>query len=428
MEIAQGQGNMTNSQANIQGGALETAHAQFDRAVQILNLDMGLADLLKSAQRELTVNFPVKMDDGAVRRFTGYRVQHNASRGPNKGGIRFAPYVSLDEVRALAMWMTWKCAVVNIPYGGAKGGVICDPKQLSVRELEMVTRRYANEIAPITGPEVDIPAPDVGTTAQVMAWIMDAYSVRHGYAAPAVVTGKPLNIGGSAGRNEATGRGVMFTVREAYRVFGWRFDDVVVAVQGFGNAGTFTALAAHEMGCRVVAVSNSKGGIYNSRGLDIPRLLVHVREHGTLPGFDGADGVTNYELLALPCDVLAPCALENQLTHETAPSVQARLVAEGANGPTTPDADAILAEKNITVIPDILCNAGGVVVSYFEWVQGLQRMYWDEADVAQRLERIMIRSFWDVHENAVRRNLDLRTAALCLAITRVAEAMQIRGM
>ena len=418
----------TNTQTHLQGNALETAHTQFDRIAPLLQLDAGLADTLKSAQRELTVNFPVRMDDGTVRRFTGYRVQHNASRGPYKGGVRYAPYVSLDEVRALAMWMTWKCAVMNIPYGGAKGGVICDPKQLSPRELEMMTRRYTTEIAPIIGPELDIPAPDVGTTPQVMAWIMDAYSTLHGHAVPAAVTGKPLNVGGSLGRNDATGRGVMFTVREAHRAFGWRFEDAAVVVQGFGNAGASAARTAQEMGCRVVAVSNSKGGIYNSRGLDIPRLLAHVHERGTLLGFESADAVTNRELLALPCDVLAPCALENQITGETAPAVRARLVAEGANGPTTPEADAILAEKNVKVIPDIVCNAGGVVVSYFEWVQSLQRMYWDEADVAQRLERIMTDGFRAVHENAVRRNLDLRTAALCSAIGRVADAMRTKGL
>ena len=408
--------------------ALDTAHAQFERAAELLGLEPGVAAMLRTPQRELNVRFPVKMDDGSLRCFTGYRVQHNDARGPNKGGIRFAPYVDLDEVRALAMWMTWKCAVVNIPYGGAKGGVICDPRALSLREIEEVTRRYTNAISPVIGPDTDILAPDIGTTPQVMAWIMDAYSKLRGHSVPAIVTGKPLHVGGSAGRTEATGRGVMLSVREAYRAFGWDFENAVVAIQGFGNAGTFTALAAQEMGCKVVAVSNSKGGIYSSHGLDIPRLIVHVREHGTLDGFDNADRLTNQELLGLSCDVLAPCALENQLTRETAPAVQARLVAEAANGPTTPEGDAILADKNVRVIPDILCNAGGVVVSYFEWVQGRQGLFWDEAEIAQRLERVMLRSFHDVYDAAVRRSVDLRTAALCLAIGRAAEAMRTRGL
>lgn len=414
-------------QAARSGSALDTARAQFERAVQILALDPDTAGVLHSAQRELTVAFPVTMDDGTVRLFTGYRVQHNAARGPYKGGIRYAPYVDLDEVRALAMWMTWKCAVVNIPYGGAKGGVICDPKTLSTREIEQVTRRYANAIAPILGPETDIPAPDVGTTPQVMAWMMDAYSGLRGRAVPSIVTGKPLSLGGSAGRSAATGRGVMFSVREAYRTFGWTFENIAVVIQGFGNAGMFTALAAQEMGCRVVAVSNSRGGIHDPSGLDIPRLIAHVREHGALDGFAGADRVTNPELLALPCDVLAPCAVENQLTRTTAPTIRARLIAEGANGPTTPEADAILAERNVQVIPDILCNAGGVVASYFEWVQNRQGLYWDEAEVVQRLERVMVRSFRDVHTTAADGRVDRRTAALCLAITRVVDAMKTRG-
>jgi len=410
------------------GSALDTARVQFERAVQALALDHGIADVLRTAQRELTVSFPVTMDDGTVRCFSGHRVQHNAARGPYKGGIRYAPYVDLDEVRALAMWMTWKCAVVNIPYGGAKGGVVCDPKVLSVRELEQVTRRYTHAIAPILGPETDIPAPDVGTTPQVMAWIMDAYSALRGCAVPAIVTGKPLHVGGSAGRSAATGRGVMFSVREAYRTFGWSFENVAVAIQGFGNAGAFTALAAQELGCRVVAVSNSRGGVYDPHGLDIPRLTAHVQETGALDGFAGADRVTNHELLALPCDVLAPCAVENQLTRDTAPTIRARLIAEGANGPTTPEADAILAERKVQVIPDILCNAGGVVASYFEWVQNRQGLSWDEVDAVQQLERVMVRSFRDVRDAAAHRSIDMRTAALCIAISRVVEAMKTRGI
>jgi glutamate dehydrogenase (NAD(P)+) len=405
-----------------------TAITQFDRAAQILNLDPGMADTLKASQRELTVNFPVKMDDGSIRRFTGYRIHHNTARGPTKGGIRFAPHVSIDEVRALAMWMTWKCAIANIPYGGAKGGVICDPKRLSARELEGVTRRYTTELSRFISPEGDIPAPDMGTNPQVMAWIMDTYSMHHGYSVPAIVTGKPLNIGGSAGRNEATGRGVMFTVREAFKTFGWNFDGVSVAVQGFGNVGSITALSAFDMGCKVVAISDIDGAIYNPNGINVRRLRGWEREHGTVKGFDGADTLTNTELLAAPCDVLLPCALENQITRVTAPLIRARMIAEGANGPTTPEADDILLEKNVQVIPDILCNAGGVVVSYFEWVQSLQQLFWEEDDVTQRLERIMIRSFRDVYEYAMKLDLDLRTAALCLGIGRVADATMTRGL
>jgi glutamate dehydrogenase (NAD(P)+) len=411
-----------------QDSAYATSLAQFDRAAQILNLDAGSADTLRMPRRELTVNFPVKMDSGEVRRFTGYRVHHNTARGPTKGGIRYSPMVDLDEVRALAMWMTWKCAIVNIPYGGAKGGVVCDPKQLSLRELEGLTRRYTTEITPFISPEGDIPAPDMGTNPQVMAWIMDTYSMHRGYSVPAIVTGKPLNIGGSAGRFEATGRGIMFTVREAYKTFGWHFDGISVAVQGFGNVGAITALSAHEMGCRVVAVSDVEGGIYNPRGIDVPRLRRYMKEHKTVQGFDSADNVTNEELLSLECDVLAPAAMENQLTRASAPKVKARIVAEGANGPTTPEADAILMEKNVVIIPDILCNAGGVVVSYFEWVQSLQQLFWEEDDITHRLERIMVRSFHDVYEQSIRMNLDLRTSALVLGIGRVAEATQTRGL
>ncbi|MCS6847409.1 MAG: Glu/Leu/Phe/Val dehydrogenase [Anaerolineae bacterium] len=427
--------NGAESPATLQSRATEkkdsayaTALAQFDRAAQILNLDPGLADTLRSCKRELTVNFPVKMDNGEVRRFTGYRVHHNTARGPTKGGIRYAPTVNLDEVRALAMWMTWKCAVVNIPYGGAKGGVVCNPKELSLRELEGLTRRYTTEISPLISPEGDIPAPDMGTNPQIMAWIMDTYSMHRGYSVPAIVTGKPVNIGGSAGRFEATGRGIMFTVREAYRTFGWDFDGISVVVQGFGNVGSVTAQTAHEMGCKVIAVSDVQGGIYNPKGIDIPRLRRYMREHPTVQGFDGADKITNAELLELPCDVLVPAATENQITRANADRIRARVVAEGANGPTTPEADEILMANNVLVIPDILCNAGGVVVSYFEWVQSLQQLFWEEDDVNHRLERIMVRSFHDVYEQSIRMNLDLRTSALVLGIGRVAEATQTRGL
>jgi glutamate dehydrogenase (NAD(P)+) len=406
---------------------LDIAAMQFEQAAQTLALSTAQREMLRMARRETTLNFSVTMDDGSRRRFTGYRVQHNDARGPFKGGIRYAPYVDLDEVRALAMWMTWKCAVVNIPYGGAKGGVICDPKQMSPGELERVTRAYVDGIAPVIGPDSDIPAPDVGTTAAVMGWFMDEYSRLRGRRTPAVVTGKPLSVGGSAGRTAATGRGVMYAVREAFRSRGWQFDGARIAVQGFGNVGLYAAVTAVEMGCRVVAVGNSAGGIYDPNGLDIPRAVQHLAATGSLDGFAGAEFVTNAELLALPCDVLAPCAIENQLTSATAPQVQARLVAEGANGPTTPDADAILADKGIVVIPDILCNAGGVATSYFEWVQNRQGDYWDESTVVQRLEQVMVRSVRDVEAEAVRRKVALRTAALCLGIGRVLEAADARG-
>jgi glutamate dehydrogenase (NAD(P)+) len=408
--------------------ALVTAHVQFDRAAQILNLDPGFADSLKQSKRELTVNFPVKMDNGTVRTFTGYRIHHNTARGPTKGGIRYAPYVSLDEVRALAMWMTWKCAVVNIPYGGAKGGVVCDPKQLSLRELEGLTRRFTTEITPFISPEGDIPAPDMGTNPQVMAWIMDTYSMHRGYSVPAIVTGKPIHLDGSVGRLEATGRGVMVTVREAFNTLGWPFAGAKVVIQGFGNVGSNAALSAHDMGCTVIGVSDVEGGIYNPRGIDVLRLRDYIKENHTPLGFDGADSVTNAELLALDCDVLIPAALENQLTKANAAHVRARMVAEGANGPTTPEGDAILNEKGVVIIPDILCNAGGVVVSYFEWVQSLQQLFWDDGEVNSRLEKIMIRSFHDVYALAQNRRLDMRTAAQVLGIGRVAEATTTRGL
>ncbi len=431
-----GNGNGSNKTTNTiaarsivqEESALATAVAQFDRAARILKLDPGLAESLKMSKRELTVNFPVKMDNGDIKTFTGYRIHHNTARGPTKGGIRYAPHVSLDEVRALAMWMTWKCAIVNIPYGGAKGGVVCDPKLLSLRELEGLTRRFTTEITPFISPEGDIPAPDMGTNPQIMAWMMDTYSMHRGYSVPAIVTGKPLNLDGSAGRLEATGRGVMFTVREALKTLGWPFDGARVAVQGFGNVGSNAALSAHELGCKVVAVSDISGGIYNPNGIDVPRLRGYIREHGDMDGFDGSDRVSNTELLNLDCDVLIPAAMENQLTKATAGSVRARMVAEGANGPTTPEGDAILHEKGIVVIPDVLCNAGGVVVSYFEWVQSLQQLFWDEGEVTGRLEKIMIRSFHDVHDRASSLNIDLRTAAQVLGIGRVAEATATRGL
>lgn len=417
---------MTNIQA--EDSALTTALTQVDQAAHHLKLSTGSVEMLKHCKRELTVNFPVRMDSGDVRIFTGYRVHHNTSRGPTKGGIRYSPHVSLDEVRALAMWMTWKCAVVNIPYGGAKGGVLCDPHDLSLRELEGITRRFTTEITMMISPDGDIPAPDMGTNPQVMAWIMDTYSMHKGHSVPAVVTGKPLNIGGSAGRLEATGRGVMFAVREAFRTMNWELQGASVVVQGFGNVGSVTAQTAHEMGCRVIAVSDISGGIYDAEGIDVPKLIEYNRANKSIAGFPGTIPQANGQLLSLPCDVLVPAAMENQLTRTTAPMVQARMVAEGANGPTTPDGDEILRAKNILVLPDIMCNAGGVVASYFEWVQDLQNLFWEESDVTLKLERIMIRSYHDMDDTAKRMNISLRTAALVLGIGRVADAHQTRGL
>lgn len=404
------------------------AQEQFDKALHHLDVPASIAEFLRYPKRELTVNFPVRMDDGSVRIITGYRVHHNIVRGPTKGGIRYHQDVTLDEVRALAMWMTWKCAVVNIPYGGAKGGIVVDPYQLSQRELENLTRRYTTEITMLIGPDSDIPAPDVGTNAQVMAWLMDTYSILHGHSVPAVVTGKPLSIGGSLGRNQATGVGVMYVTREAMRRVGIPIEGARVVVQGFGNVGSNAALAMYEQGAKVIAVSDVHGGIYNPNGLDIPALIRHVLETRNVTTWPDGDVITNEELLTLECEVLIPAALENQITSENAHEIKAKIVAEGANGPTTPRADEILRERGILVVPDILCNAGGVTVSYFEWVQGLQSFFWDEEEVLKRLERIMVRAFDDVWNMAEAKGVDLRIAATVLAINRVAEATVMRGI
>ena len=401
---------------------------QFEEAAAMLKMDEGMANLLRQPKRELTVNFPVVMDDGSIQVFTGYRVHHNTVRGPSKGGIRYHPKVDLNEVRALAMWMTWKCAVMNLPYGGAKGGVIVDPDKLSQDELRKLTRRYATEISIIISPEGDIPAPDVNTNPQTMAWIMDTFSMHRGYSVPAVVTGKPIQIGGSLGRFEATGRGVMFCVREALKLKGKRFEDVTVAVHGFGNVGSIAAYLMAENGANIVAISYISGGYANPKGLDMKAIKEWMHTHKTLQGFTGGGQITQEELLAYPCDVLAPCALENQLTAQTAPNVKAWLVAEGANGPTTPDADKILEDKGVLLIPDILCNAGGVTVSYFEWVQGLQSFFWTEQEINSRLERLMVEAFQSVMAQAEKYQVGRRVAAQTLAISRVAEAHVLRGI
>ena len=404
------------------------AIAQFDAAAQRLNLSQELRAILRAPKRELTVNFPVRMDDGRVEMFTGYRVQHNINRGPAKGGIRFDGNVSLDEVRALAMWMTWKCSVVNIPFGGAKGGVIVDPRALSRPELERLTRRYATEIAGIIGPESDIPAPDVNTNPQVMAWIMDTYSMHHGYSIPAVVTGKPLSVGGSEGRMEATGRGVFIVAREACRVLQMPFAGAKVIVQGFGNVGSVSARLLHEAGCHVVGISDVYGAVYNEHGIDVMRAQRYVQEHGSLQGLSDTVPVDGKAILEMPCDILIPAALEGQLTHANADRVKARLIVEAANGPTTTEADAIFQERGIPVIPDILANAGGVTVSYFEWVQDLQHFFWAEDEINHRLEQIMVRSFNAVNAKRDEQSCDFRMAAYLLAVSRVAEATQVRGI
>ncbi len=406
----------------------DVAREQFDRAAAYLDLKSGVREMLRSIKRELTVNFPVQMDDGSVQIFTGYRVHHNTVLGPSKGGIRYHPDVTLDEVRALAMWMTWKCATVGLPFGGAKGGVVVEPSELSRAELEHLTRRYATEISILMSPDGDIPAPDVNTNAQIMAWIMDTFSMHKGYTAPAVVTGKPVEIGGSVGRSDATGRGVMYATLEALQVMEIPVQDATVVVQGFGNVGAASARLLAEAGTRVVAVSDVRGGIYNPHGLDMAALEAHVKKIGSVVSFPEAEGVTNLELLELPCDVLVPAALEGQITAMNAPHIQAKIVAEGANGPTTPEADDILRDRGIFVIPDVLCNAGGVTVSYFEWVQDLQYFFWNEAEINKRLQEIMIRSFREVLAVSRQKNVDMRLAAYIRAIDRVARATMIRGI
>lgn len=404
------------------------AQEQFDLAAERLDLDHGIRDVLREPRREFTVHFPVHMDDGSVRVFTGYRVQHNLGRGPAKGGIRYHQDVSIDEVKALAMWMTWKCAVVGIPYGGGKGGVIVDPKQLSLRELEALTRRYFTEIEVLVGPEKDIPAPDVNTNAQIMAWMMDTFSMHAGYTVPGVVTGKPISLGGSEGRNEATARGTVFCIVEAARHLGIELPKARVAVQGFGNAGSIAAQLIGGEGATVVAVSDSTGGIHNPAGLDITKVIAWKKEHGTVQGFPGAKDVSNAELLEVDCDILIPAALENQITERNADNIKARLIAEAANGPTTPEADRILWKKSKFMIPDILCNAGGVTVSYFEWVQDLNRDHWSEEVVNAKLKGIMVKAFTETLATARREQCDMRTAAYLLAVKRVADAMTMRGL
>jgi glutamate dehydrogenase (NAD(P)+) len=419
---------MTTEQAAPAINPWHVAQQQFDLAADKLNLDPGLRRVLRECRRELTVNFPVKMDDGSVHVFTGYRVQHNLGRGPAKGGIRYHQDVTLDEVKALAMWMTWKCAVVAIPYGGGKGGVIVDPKKLSMKEVEALTRRFTTEIEVLIGPERDIPAPDVNTNAQVMAWMMDTYSMHQGYTVPGVVTGKPISLGGSEGRNEATARGTVFCVIEAARHLGLKLKNSRVAIQGFGNAGSIAARLIADEGATVVAVSDSTGGIHAASGLDVGKVIAWKKEHGTVQGFPGADDISNAQLLEVDCDILIPAALENVITNRNAGRIKARIIAEAANGPTTPEADIELFRRGVFMIPDILCNAGGVTVSYFEWVQDLNRDHWSEAVVNEKLRGIMTRAFAETLATSEREECDMRTAAYLLAVQRVADATSMRGL
>ncbi len=411
-----------------EGSALESALRQLDDAAGVMELDPGVHVVLAHPRRALEVAIPVRMDDGTIRVFTGYRVHHNTSRGPSKGGIRYHPSVTLDEVKALAMWMTWKCAVVGIPFGGAKGGVIVEPGKLSKGELQRMTRRYAYEILPLIGPERDIPAPDLGTNEQIMAWIMDTYSTREGYSVPGVVTGKPLSIGGSAGRSMATARGVMYVTLATLKHLGMSVEEARIVVQGFGNVGGGTVELLHQQGCRIVGVSDVQGGVYNPEGLNPQGLRAHEEQDGTIAGYEGGQRVTNEELLELDCDVLIPAAIEGQLTRANADRVKASVIVEAANGPTVPEADEIFEDRGILVVPDILANAGGVTVSYFEWVQDIQAYYWSEDEVNDRLRQIMEKSYVDVLNVAEERKVSMRTAATILGVGRVAEAHITRGL
>jgi glutamate dehydrogenase (NAD(P)+) len=406
----------------------EAMMSRFDRAAALLDLDPGIYKILRHPEKQITVSIPVMLDNGEVQVFTGHRVLYNTSRGPAKGGIRFDMNVTLDEVTALAAWMTWKCAVVNIPFGGAKGGVVCDPLQMSVGELERLTRRYTAGIIATLGPDSDVPAPDVNTNERVMAWVLDTYSMHVRHTALAVTTGKPIELGGSLGRREATGRGVMFVTREALAHLGMPVRGTTVAVQGFGNVGSVAAKLLANEGCKIVGISDRTGGFYNAGGIDVDAAIAHVQRHKTIEGFTGGDAVSNEELLELDVDVLVPAALENVITSKNAARVKAKVISEGANGPTSAAADAILEEKGIFVVPDILANAGGVTVSYFEWVQNRGGYYWSEATVNERLQDIMTRSFQDVLALARQHRVNMRTAAYMASISRVATVHKLRGI
>jgi len=414
--------------ARFEDNPLQIALKQLAVAAEQINLEPGIHDKLKHCKKCVIVSFPVKTDDGGIKVFTGYRVQHNTDRGPAKGGIRYHPEVTLDLMKAMAMLMTWKCAVVGIPYGGAKGGVVCDPKAMSLGELERMTRRYTSEIIDIIGPERDIPAPDVATNPQVMAWMMDTYSMNKGHAVPGVVTGKPISIGGSAGRLEATGRGLAFIVRESAAKLNIPIQGARIAIQGFGNVGGGAAALLSAMGAKIVAISEIDGGIIDEKGLPVGRLLAFREKNGSVPEFEDSQRVDRDKILELDCDFLLPCALENAITGENAQAVSAKVIVEGANAPITPEAEAILASKGILVFPDILANAGGVVVSYLEWVQGLQELYWSEEEVNSELEKVMVRSFNEVYDLAQKEKVSMRLAAYTLGVGKVAEAIRVRGI
>ena len=407
----------------------QMALKQLEETAKIINLDEGIHKILAKPKRVLTVSLPVKMDDGRIEVFTGFRSQHNDARGPFKGGIRYHPQVTIEEVMALSMWMTWKCAVTGIPLGGGKGGIICNPKKMSNSELERMTRRYAYAISDIIGPYTDIPAPDVYTGGQEMAWIMDTYSALKGNRGePGLITGKPLPIGGSLGRTEATGRGLSFTVREAAKKQNINMNEAVVVVQGFGNAGQYAAQLVEEQGAKIIAVSDTQGAIINKNGFKANELIKFKLENKSIRGFPGATEINNDELLTTECTILIPAALENQITKDNASKIKTKIVAEAANGPTTPEADQVLYENNILVIPDVLANSGGVTVSYFEWLQNLRREYWSEAEVNERLDVIMTKAFAEVYDAHLKYNTNMRTASIALAVNRVAEAIKLRGI
>ncbi|HKI92814.1 MAG TPA: Glu/Leu/Phe/Val dehydrogenase [Gaiellaceae bacterium] len=414
--------------SHLRENPFELAREQLRRVATTFDIDPNLVEVLGQCKKAVEVSIPVSMDDGSTSAFKGFRITHNVARGPSKGGIRYHPDVTADEVKSLAMWMTWKCALMGIPFGGAKGGVVCDPKKMSRSELERMTRRYTSEIINEIGPEKDIPAPDVGTDGSVMAWIFDTYSMNKGHSVLGVVTGKPLTIGGSLGREEATARGSLFCIRDAVAKQDRSIAGMKVAVQGFGNVGSYLAKFLHEEGATVVAISDSTTGLYNAKGIDVPAAFAHKREAHTLVGFKDAEPISNEELLLLDCDILAPCALEQVITEQNADKVKAPIICEGANGPVTPAADAILEDKGVLILPDVLANAGGVVVSYFEWVQGLQEYFWKEVEVNAKLNDIVSRAFDETWETAQKRKLPMRVAAYGLAVQRVAEATVTRGI
>jgi len=414
--------------SHLRENPFEIAREQLRRVAEVFEIDQNLVNVLQECKKAVEVSVPVQMDDGTTHAFTGYRVTHNIARGPSKGGIRYHPDVTLDEVKSLAMWMTWKCALAGIPFGGAKGGVVCDPKRMSTGELQRMTRRYTSEIINEIGPEKDIPAPDVGTNAAVMAWIFDTYSMNKGHSVLGVVTGKPLTIGGSLGREEATARGALYIIRDAVAKRGESMADLRFAVQGFGNVGSFLAKFLAEDGAKVIAISDSRVALYNPKGIDVSAAFAHKRDTGSLEGLKGAEQITNDELLLLDCDILVPCALEQVITDENADKVKAKAIVEGANGPITPLADSILEDKGVLILPDILANAGGVIVSYFEWVQGLQEYFWKEAEVNAKLNDIMTRAFDETWATMQTRSIGMRTAAYGLAVQRVSEATITRGI